>query len=348
MGHAEIDNKTPFAFETLFVSDEEGCPLVAPVVKATFRIGDDRRLSLSEQQVPVNHAGEWWGKPEVSSCKYEPEVAFVKPATDIVLIGSACAQRSTDTEVDVMLCVGPLEKSLHISGDRYWVKMFAMPFISPAERFEKIPLVYERAFGGWDRSNPDPGKHTFEVRNPVGTGFRDRRAKFAEGVRLPNLEDPRERIAGWDDNPPPAGFGFTSPNWQPRASLAGTYDDEWARQRMPLLPKNFDRRFFNSASTGLVYSHDLAGDEPVMIQNVLPDGPIVFNLPRVSPPGCRLEIKGRADVTLQTRLDTVIINTDEKLLFLIWRAHTTLRDGPHDVVSIEVQAEAESSTLRTE
>ena len=345
MGHADIQNLTPFAFEAAFAFDEEGRQLLVPIIKATYAIQNNESVGIAEKQVPVSLSGEYWGKPEESSYRYEPEVAFIKPSTDVVLIGSAYAQKVGSTQVDVGLYVGPLKKVVRVIGDRYWVKTLGMAFMSPTEPFESIPLIYERAFGGWDRSNPDPKKHTFEPRNPVGTGFRGKHGKFEEGLRLPNLEDPRRPIMSYDDSPPPAGFGFTSPNWPPRPSFAGTYDDAWMKERMPLLPKDFDRRFFNAASPGLIAPGYLNGDEPVLVKNASPDGDISFNLPGVSAPVCRVELKGRKDEILETQLDTVIIDTDEKLLFLVWRAHLPLRSGPHDVVSIEVQTEDVSSRV---
>jgi hypothetical protein len=345
MPHPEINNKTSLAFETTFAANEEGSPLLVTVVKATYLINDHGQPTLAEKQRPINPVGEFYGKPEESSYQYEPEFAFMKPATDVVLIGSAYPRRPGDTEVNVSLHVGPMQKTVRVVGNRYWVKTLGMAFMSPPELFESIPLIYENAFGGWDRSNPDENKHSFEPRNPVGTGFRGKQGKFEEGIRLPNLEDPQRPITGYGDTPPPAGFGFISPNWQPRAGFAGTYDDAWMKERMPLLPKDFDRRFFNAASPGLVTPGYLEGNEPVLIENVSPYGGISFNLPGVPPPSCRVELKGGQNVNLEPQLDTVIINTEEKLLLLIWRAYTQLRSGPHDVVSIEVKSESIMSPI---
>ena len=88
---------------------------------------------------------------------------------------------------------------------------------------------------------------------------------------------------------------------------------------MPLLPSDFDRRFFNAAPPDQIAPGFLKGDEPVVILNASPSGRISFSLPGVPPPQCRVELQGRRDQHLQTQLDTVIINTDENLLFLIWR-----------------------------
>src|SRR5437016_2718537 len=98
MGQADVQNGTPFAFEALFLADEEGRPLLVPVVKATYEIAA-RGLTLAEEQIPLNPAGDAYGDPAESSYRYEPECAFVKPATDVVLVGSACAPRSGTTEM---------------------------------------------------------------------------------------------------------------------------------------------------------------------------------------------------------------------------------------------------------
>ena len=41
----------------------------------------------------------------------------------------------------------------------------------------------------------------------------------------------------------------------------------------------------------------------------------------------------------------LIINTDEDLVLLIWRGYIPLRNGPHDVVSIQIRAEGVPETL---
>jgi hypothetical protein len=341
MGQAAIENRTPFAFDSLCLANEDGQPLFVPVIKATYAVRTNGELVHSETQIPVNVAGQYWAEPGKSSYKYEPESAFIKPATDVVLIGHAYARPAG--AVYVRLQLGSLDKTVSVVGDRYWLKTLSMVSMTSPEAFEKMPLTYERAFGGWDRSHSDPDKHAFEPRNPVGTGFRSKLGSFEDGIRLPNLEDPRNPIQNYVDSPPPAGFGFTSPDWQPRVSFAGTYDEKWASDRMPLLPKDFDRRFFNAASPGLITPGYLKGDEPVLVENASPRGTISFVLPGVSPPECRVQLTGSRDGHIQTSLDTVIINADEDLVMLIWRGHLPVRNGPQDVVSIQIEANGVSA-----
>jgi hypothetical protein len=342
MGHPHIENKTPFVFETLFLVDEAFRPLLVPVVKATWTLTDDGhgpRLLLAEQQLPLNLGGELWGAPETSSYKYEPEVAFTKPATDVVMIGHAFAPRADSKEVMVGLRVGSLDKEVLVSGDRIWFKTLGTIAMSGPVRFEKIPLIYERAFGGWDRDHPDPRKHSVEPRNPVGRGYRSA-GGFVEGLQVPNLEDPHARIKGLGDHPAPAGFGFVSPHWQPRAALAGTYDEAWKKERAPLLPRNFDRRHLNAASPGLVAPGYLQGNEQVAIVGATPEGRLAFALPGLPPPTVEVRSSDGPPQAVAMALDTLIIEPDPEVrrVTMLWRGNLPLRTGPHDVRGVVASA----------
>ncbi len=320
--------------EPLFLADEEGRPLLVPLVKATYAIGP-RGLALAEEQAPVVPEGVPWGDPAESSYRYEPECAFAKAATDVVLVGSAVAPKVGTTEMLVAFQVGPLKKGVRVLGDRAFFKTVGGVGMSRPVPFERLPLQWERAFGGWDRSNPDPKKHDFERRNPVGVGFRLGGSRFEEGLRCPNLEDPARPFKGWGDRPPPAGFGFTSPSWEPRTKYAGTYDEKWTNERSPLLPKDFDRRFLNAASPGLVAPGYLRGDEAVLATGVTAGGGLSFALPGVAPPSVVVAHRGREDVKVATSLDTVIVDTDAGRVFLSWRTQVPVRE-PTAVATIEI------------
>ncbi len=342
MNFPEIDNATPFAFAPLFLADEEGRPLSVLVTRATFAIDGDGRLRTADEQLPVNPAGEFWESDDQGSYRHEPDAAFVKVATDVVLVGSAYAPRPGATVVDVGIRVGPVHKVARVFGDRYWTTGLTGVQMSDPQPFESIPLRYERAFGGWDRSSPDASKHGFDPRNPLGTGFRAKGSESVAGVALPNIEDPQSLIAHWRDRPAPMGFGFTSPDWHPRARLAGTYDEAWARQRLPLLPLDFDRRFFNSASTGLVASGYLRGDEPVLVLGARPAGRIAFALPGIESIQYSVRLKNRPPVSVPGNLDTVVVDADRLLLHLTWRAFVPLRQGAHDLQEVVISMSGQS------
>jgi hypothetical protein len=318
--------------------DERARSVVTPLVKGTFDVGDDGVARPAEKQLPINVEGQCWGEDaEKSSYKYEPEVAFFKPATDVVLIGHAVAPQRGTTELQVGITVGAARATALVIGDRVWFRAGGSPAMSRPVPFERIPLVYERAFGGRDLRHPDPKEHAMETRNPVGTGFR---RAFEEGLRLPNLEHPAALIREFGDRPPPVGFGFLSPHWHPRAALAGTYDERWQQERSPLLPLDFDRRHLNAASAGLVVSGYLRGDEPVTAMGVTSRGTFACRLPGIEPPVVRVVRRGETDVMLRTVLDTVIVEPDERRLQLFWRAHLPLKQGPHDLKALTVTASA--------
>ena len=55
-----------------------------------------------EEQLKVDPEGKHVGEPGLSSMIYEPETAFIKLATDVVLVGTAVAPRAGATESEVL------------------------------------------------------------------------------------------------------------------------------------------------------------------------------------------------------------------------------------------------------
>lgn len=336
-------NETPFTAQELFLADEDGRDLLVVVVKATYAAAPGRPLTLAEEQALVDVAGTYYGDPETSSMRFEPEVAPVKLATDVVLVGHAYPDRPGARQVDVGFQVGPVRKVIRVFGDRRWYSRMGFFRMSEPEPFACIPLVYERAFGGWDCTAADPEKHRVERRNPVGVGFRTGLlAECAEDAPLPNLEDPQHPIRDFKDRPPPAGFGFIGPHWEPRVRYAGTYDEAWQKTRMPLLPKDFDRRFYNAAPPGQVTAGYLQGDEAVVVANASPGPWLQCCLPGERPPRLTVVQQGAEDLNPEAHLDTVILDTDAMQVRLLWRAHVPLPRGPHAVRTIRVEPHEQS------
>jgi hypothetical protein len=242
----------------------------------------------------------------------------------------------------VGLKVGALEKLVTVFGDRRWQSRDGEMVPSEPAPFERIALRYEHAFGGWDRSHPDADKHHCYAPNPLGVGYRklddeaDEPIEPEEGLRLPNLEDPNELIERYGQVVSPAGFGFVGPSWEPRSKLAGSYDEAWIEERMPYLATDFDRRFFNAASPGLVADGYLSGREPVAIFGATREKHALFSLPGNKPPRCTVQRVAADDLVCAMPLDTVVIDTDRKLVTLWYRGHAVLRDGPRDVRGIRI------------
>lgn len=318
-------NETPFNTSPIIHMDATGAETLVVVVKGTWSIGDGKKPVIAEEQTPIRHAPEYHGEPGSSSLRYESDMVPEKPATDCVLLGHARAPKTGSTQVDVSLAVGPVRKTVRVFGERIWIKCLGLVSMSRPAPFEKIPLVYERAFGGSDTSWPDPKHHEFCLDNPVGKGFVGRKSKKElDNTRLPNLESPTQLIRKPKDRPAPAGFGPIAPYWCPRAGYAGTCDDNWRRHVRPLPPEDLDTRFYSSASPGLVAGKHLAGNEQVLVEGAHKDGRLIFDLPGITP---RVSVRrtGSSD-DLAMRLDTLIIEPDEEMLTLVWRGRVSL-DG---------------------
>lgn len=162
----------------------------------------------------------------------------------------------------------------------------------------------------------------YEPRNPVGVGLYGS-AKEAIEQPLPNLEDPLHLMSSPTERVPPAGFGPIARSWQPRLGFAGTYDGAWVKRQAPLWPSDFDLRFFNAATPGLIASPGLKGGEEVVLAGLSPDGQISFPLPRR-----RLMVKSIFRHRVERRelpLDAIHIEPDQGTLSLIWRAAIPVR-----------------------
>jgi hypothetical protein len=311
----QVKNATPFAAKLLLLPDADGVDTLFTVVKGSFSVA--AQLGLAEEQAPVIAADEHHGDPATSSVRVPSDVCLGKPGTDVLMIGSAWAPGGRPTwQMDVSLTVGPVVKRARVSADRVWEAGPGGASIAWLAPFDRMPLVWERAFGGVDQTDKGP---TADTRNPVGTGFRvGGGAKPIAGTALPNIEDPDALVVSPKDAPPPACFGPIAPHWEPRKSFAGTYDDVWQRTRAPYLPADFDARFFQLAPPGLVTPGHLRGGEIVDIRGATPEGSLRFQLPAAD-----VRATYRFASSVETRpaaLDTIIIEPDARRVVLVWRA----------------------------
>jgi len=342
MAYQGLDNKTKSEAEMALLADENGRDVLLVLVKTSYDIAEDGTLSFSEEQEPICFEGEYFGEPGLSSLKIAPEANFEKLATDVVLIGHGYAPGGQPVaQFDVGLQVASMRQHIRIFGDRVWQKRITAKKIvtwvmTKPQPVVKIPLIYEKAFGGKDLT-PDDNKHyAFEPRNLVGTGIIAKSSKLEE-IPLPNLEDPKHLIESPADRPEPLSMGFVSPDWQPRLTYAGTYDKNWEQTRLPMLPTDFKREFFNAAHPRLKAQSFLLGSEQVHIINACPQGKLSFTMPGEKPE-IEITFQYEEPKPLDVKLDTVFINTDDMKLTLLWRATQGVFNRIYDMEKIVVDA----------
>ncbi|CAM2010077.1 DUF2169 family type VI secretion system accessory protein [Acanthopleuribacter pedis] len=334
----KLVNDSPFTCDRLVYGDGSGRDRLLVIVKAVFAVGEDQTLRPLAEQPALRGADTFYDEVGTSSIQWETEMVPAKPATDVVLLGTAQAKdQALVQHLDVSLKIGPLTKRVSVFGDRVWEDHLTGATPGPITPFREMPLIYERAFGGRDESNENQTYWEAERRNPVGVGFRAKHsAQPVAGSPLPNIEDPTALIRHAGDRPPPAGFGFISRDWSPRLDHAGTYDAAWQEQRAPLLPQDFDPRFHNAAHPDLIAPDRLRGDEDVAVHNVLASGlPWKFQLPDVRPKGA-VQITG-GDEPLDLQLDTVVLDADQQQVTQVWRGELDIHNRLYQVKEIRVE-----------
>jgi hypothetical protein len=313
----ELSNRTRFAAERTFARDRDGAEVLLVVVKATFAIGPDGALRVADEQIPVARVPRHLGDPDSSSLLHDADFALARGSTDVLVVGHAHAlQGKPAIAVEARVRIGAWQKRLLAVGDRRWERGMTGWRLTDPEPFTRMPLVYERAFGGREHAV-----------NPVGLGFAPSATDLA-GQAAPNLEDPSDLLRAPDQRPRPMSFGPIAREWPERRRLAGTYDERWRRERRPLVPEDFDAAFWQSAPPDQRVS--LHGGEPVELTGLHPRGVLRFELPRIQA-SFRTRLGGRY-VEHAPSLHTVIFEPDEDRLVLVFQSALPCH---HDIQSLE-------------
>lgn len=324
-----IDNLTPFGADTAFGYDLDDTQMVVLCVAGRFRMPPagkihDGPLQVLDEQLPPAMADQHWADPAASSLRYAGQGVVLRPGADIYLQGSAWAPKSRKvTKLQTRVHVGPCSKEVHVVGDRRWVRGILGLKASSPQSFVSMPLLYERSFGGTARA--DDGRILAqEPQNPVGCGVYAKR-KNAIHQPLPNLEEPGKPVKSWKRRRTPCGYGPIPSSWQPRLSFAGTYDQQWVEERIPLWPHDINPRFFCAAAPGLIAPAMLQGGEVVELEGFSPEGAFRFKLPEY-----RILAKsiyhGRI-IRKIMELEGVLLEPDEQAVTLFWRRSVPLGRG---------------------
>lgn len=314
----QLKNSSPFAATVLVFPNQQAVDTLYTAVKATFELWP--KVAIAEQQRPVTLVDEYWGEPGESSLRYPSEAHLEKPGTDVIVVGEACAPDERPvTQLEIGASIDRVKRTARVFGDRVWEKRQNSLRPSAPRPFSRLPLVYERCYGGTVAVDAAGGELACEALNPIGCGFRGPLdARELEGKPLPNVEDPRRLLQAPGDATVPVGFGAMAPAWRQRARYAGTYDAHWQKTRAPYLPLDFDPRFFNVAPEGWTFPRHLRGGEPIAVSGMSPHGILRFGVPVC---GLRMKVHvGATTVSPPLALETLVIEPTLGQLTMTWRA----------------------------
>jgi hypothetical protein len=156
-----------------------------------------------------------------------------------------------------------------------------------------------------------------------------------DGTPLPNTEESNQPVTMPNvEKYRPMAFGPVGRGWDPRAKLAGTYDDQWLEEHFPFLPPDFDEGYYQAAPVDQQIPHPAGGDEIVLV-NLTPAGRVSFALPAFDAPIHFFPKKGeREDGALV--LDTIVLEPDLGRFQLTWRATRPLKKNMHEMAQVLV------------
>lgn len=222
--------------------------------------------------------------------------------------------------------------------------------LTAAKPVGKVPLRYEYALGGSCTIQDPNDAENFLVnevcyKNPIGCGWMSQEYLDLiekEGRSLPMmLPSPQimpaqtlfkqplvtkqsgsmdaKKMATIQYLGAAAGFSAIHRSWAPRLAKAGTYDDVWLKERHPYLPLDFDFGYWNGAPEDQQIDFpDLTVSHTLLINNLsLKGGLNAINLPKHR--ALVLLKKEGLSIPIPMQVDTIIYNTDDLTLKLVWR-----------------------------
>jgi hypothetical protein len=348
----EFTNTTPVPAKLLVAAPPGTASRIGIIVaKATFNFDQLGQIEI-DTQAPL----PLLDKDQETPLGILPSDSAARrgPRFEVILLGNAYPPRRPASTTKVSLAVGQERRELMVFGDRFWTGSppNRCAVTNPAS-FDKMPLVYERAFGGTVPVNIDQDT-LVDIREPInprGKGFDagPQASGLCHSLRapkgfpvlprapraLPNIEDPRNLISRWEDKPDPAGWGATPMDTAiahfrfvrsesakvMEAQKKGGYTAEKYKAEAAAQGKDDPDRWLYRAHPDWIIQRPVAG-AIVAMENLLPEvRQIQFALP---------QLRIVADYTLSGRAgkrdlmpQLLVLLPEEKRFCLVYRAPFT-------------------------
>jgi len=193
--------------------------------------------------------------------------------------------------------------------------------MSEAKPVDCVPLDYRYAAGSHVYGRMDNDPHGL---NPIGAYLLDPEITHAWTVTPVAMID-SETCPVTNPFAPvrPQGLSPMPPYWKQRMDFIGTTDREWQETRFPSFPKDFNYRFYQSASPGLYFKTFLNGDETITADQLTLEQPqLRFRLPGIKPYARFDWTDGR---TASARLNLDGVHLDMRCQQAPWRVDLTWR-----------------------
>lgn len=269
-------NNTPFPSQYFQSVDAHAEVSHVVVLRVTFdmqRTLPDGSLAYAAEQTPLATQDAWSGAVNASSPLWESDFAPYKPRCDVLVVNAVARPPDGRQTAKRWPCAVALQwqqdgktqlwhKQLTVTGPR----RFGLLGLSEPTPASEAAVDWTLAYGGQDK-RPAHDEHRpdgsiakaagsvhwkTDQRNPVGVGLD--RATGSPGPQLELLDRPYKGGPDQRDYLP-VGLTAMGRAWQPRRSLAGTYDQAWLEQQWPLPPQDFDDNYWNCAPADQQLDH---------------------------------------------------------------------------------------------
>ena len=326
----ELINPTPLPGIAFRQFDQNGELDCVVALRGTFEHVQNGAAHWRDRQMPLQWQDAYEGDPQTTPLLHQGDLVPEKPGTDITFLGSSHAPDGPKPDWTCGMEIGPVRKTLHVSGQRDWravAKSARWPLrrdeeitdwdLTEASPVATVPIDWRLAAGGSDafiHSDPDPD-------NRIGCGRVGLRERWQnQQVSAPQVS----ATAAMLPSDAPAGLAPIPPFWRQRYRHAGTYDEAWEATRHPLLPEDFDPRFWQCAPEDQIARPFLQGDEDYRLINLHPEHPFAIGqLPKVG-----FAVRKDDGNWLSLNLDGVQFDwRQDSLLLLTWRARFPLPEA---------------------
>jgi len=301
-----FENHTPFPAIAWRNLDNEGKEYSTVLVRVKYLFDTmDREglwtLKLDPEQEELFNEDVHYDENEEASVRFENDYVTYKPHADLVVNAYAHSHeekpswecgikavrhspRADSKETDTQTLV---EQWLKVYAERYWKDNLLGWGIGKAIPSKKVALRYESAFGGAvldpDTTNKEEKEYLeYYEPNPIGKGIIHKELSKQGDIALPQIEAVDEPIVEAKKEYIPQGLGFIERSWEPRRSLAGTFDAKWIEEKHPVLPDDFQESYNNAAHPNLQLKEKgyfQVGDSMVMHKLLLGKETQAFQIP---------------------------------------------------------------------
>ena len=292
------------------------------VFKAGFAFDEHGQLTPLPPDYAIIEADAHHADPLATSLMQACEIAPFKQGGEIYLYGTAIPERDNliAMEVGMSLLLGDgreWKKILRVFGRRKWQKTKVNYILAEPGYVASVPLQYEHAFGG---ANPDNEDDVYAA-NPIGMGYNSDSRKLLSD-ELPRIEVGPSFMTSPMQKPVPAGFGPLPVFWEPRRSEIGEpVADPFSQGGCPY-DRDAQKSMHNVAPRDQRFTKPFNGGEVLHLRALVPgvshQSSVEITLPNLQPQLYTI-INNKAEL-LTPLCDTVVVNTDEKTLFMIYRA----------------------------